>query len=79
MNIITKKKELKALEIISQSCCGQGLIVGITKEKLYSMVKILELDNKRLISEVKRLEKSRFIFVVGFWLILLCFYIWVFL
>lgn len=44
---------MKASEIIEQSCCGQGLIIGCDKWKLAKMVEQLENEILELKKQIK--------------------------
>lgn len=67
--------KLKLSELI-KPCCGT--LLDVPSHRLVEMAEQLEADNERLISEVQRLEKNRFGVWVLFWIMLGCFYVWVF-
>lgn len=47
--------KMQASEIIEQSCCGQGLLVGVTKEQLVTKVKAIEKLN---IKQYESIDKA---------------------
>lgn len=52
-----KIEKMQASEIISDSC-GQGLILGITRDQLAEKVKALELVSNKQASELIRVHKK---------------------